>query len=138
MPNNAHVYFKGTVTQEPKTGTAENGTSWMKVNVAVRTTKKQKDNPQYTASDYYGVSLNKFLTDSWIGKVKIKSEVLVSGTMCMGEPWQSRDGTWNVNPIVYATDFEVIGEHPNYNNTGKASAPAQKAEQPANDDEAPF
>lgn len=145
MPNNAHVYFKGTVTQEPKTGTGDNGDSWMKVNVAVRTTKKQKDNPQYYASDYYGVSLNKYLTKSWLDKVKVKSEVLVSGTMCMGEPWQDRNGNWNINPIVYASDFEVVGEKPNFDNSGRANASAQHSNQSAadnsqqaTDDEMPF
>lgn len=138
MANKAHVVLRGTVMSEPKTGTSQNGSTTLKLNVAVITSKKDPNpkNPKFPyVSDYYNVTAYGAVAENAqkFSGIKQGSKVIVIGNMCMGEPYQTKDGRTLISPLVTASELEVIGQS---NFSGKSnSAPAQAT--PV-DEEVPF
>ena len=114
MSNQAHVVLRGTVMQEPQTSQTSTNKTWLKINLAVQTTKKQ-ENSQYPASDYYNINVYDKYAESLIGRIKTKTKLLVIGDMYMSEPWQDRNGNTHISPNVNASIVEIMSGG-NYNN----------------------
>ena len=138
MANKAHVVLRGTVMSEPKTGTSQNGSTTLKLNVAVITSKKDPTpkNPKFPyVSDYYNVTAYGAVAENAMkfSGIKQGSKVIVIGNMCMGEPYQTKDGRTLISPLVSASELEVIGQS-NFSNKSNA-APVQAT--PV-DEEVPF
>ena len=139
MANKAHVVLRGTVMSEPKTGTSQNGSATLKLNVAVITSKKDPNpkNPKFPyISDYYNVTAYGAVAENAqkFANVRQGSKVIVIGDMCMGEPYQTKDGRTLISPMVTAGTIEVIGQS-NIGGKSNYTAPAQAT--PA-DEEVPF
>ena len=136
MANNAHVTLYGNVIQEPKNATTSTNQTWLKINLAVMTTKKDPNpkNPKFPyLSDYYNVNVYGKYAESFIGKIKSGAKLVVMGEMYMGEPWKDREGNTHITPSVTASSIIVAsnGSTNNYNNNRNTNqAPA--------DEEAPF
>lgn len=123
MPNKAHVILRGTVMQEPKSSLTSTGKTWLKINLAVQTTKKQEGS-QWPASDFYNVNVYGTQAEGLMGKIVAKSKLLVIGDMYMGEPYTTREGKTTISPIVNATEIEITsgGNFTRNSNTAKAAA----------------
>ena len=115
MSNQAHVILRGTLLQAPKTDKTSSGSPWLKLSVAVRTTK-QKEGAKYPESDFYNVNVFGKYAETLAPSLKMKSRVLVIGDMYMGEPYKNRDGEMRISPVVTATTVEVIGDGNRNNN----------------------
>lgn len=135
MANNATVFLSnGTVIQEPKTSQTSTNSTWLKLSVAVTTTKQQPGS-KYPASDIYNVNVYGKTAEYLIGKIKLKTKINVVGDMYMGEPWQDREGKTHISPVVTANKVDIISggnfqNNNNNNNNTNQTAPA--------DEEAPF
>ena len=137
MSNQAHVILRGTVMQEPQVSQTSTNKTWMKINLAVQTTKKQ-ENSQYPASDYYSVNVFDRYAENLIGKIKAKTKLLVIGDMYMSDPWNDRNGNTHISPTVNANIIEITsgGNYSNYNKNNNNNQQAAAVQ--ATDEEAPF
>ena len=116
MANKATVFIRqGVVMQEPKTSQTSTNSTWLKLNVAVQTTKKQEGS-QYPASDFWNVNVFGKAAEALLGKIHAKTKIDIVGDMYMGEPWTSRDGKTNITPICNATSIDIVSGGTTSNN----------------------
>jgi single stranded DNA-binding protein len=139
MPNNAHVTLVGTVMQEPKNSQTSTNQTWLKINLAVQTTKKDPNpkNPKYPyLSDFYNVNVYGKQAENLMDKVKSGSKLVVIGEMYMGEPWQDRQQQTHITPTVTANNITIVSSgntNRTYNNSN-----TNNNTQPETEEEAPF
>ena len=139
MPNNAHVTLVGTVMQEPKNAQTSTNSTWLKINLAVQTTKKDPNpkNPKYPyLSDFYNVNVYGAQAEKLLDKIKSGSKLVVFGEMYMGEPWQDRQQQTHITPTVTASNI-IITSSGNYNKNNNANTNTNNS-QPETEEEAPF
>ena len=107
--NEARINIDGVVMQEPKVAQYQNGNPYMRMNVAVKTTKKQ-EGAQYVDSDYYSVTLNGKLCEWNMGKIRKGNTVSVEGGFCMGQPYLSNtDNKYHVSGLIDANYIKITG-----------------------------
>ena len=145
MANKAHVILRGTVMQEPKTAQTSTGQTWLKINLAVQTTKKDPapKNPKFPyMSDYYNVNVYGKYAETLLPSIRNQTRLVVIGDMYMGEPYTSKStGKVTVVPVVTASTVEVIGQgstNTNYTPRQQPAAPTAPAVESYEDEEAPF
>ena len=147
MANKAHVMIRqGRVMQEPKTKQTSNNQTWMSINLAVTTTKKQ-ENSQYPASDFWNINIFGKTAEGLVGKIHAKTVIDVIGDMYMGEPWTDRDGKVHITPTCNAQSVDIISggttgnnsnNSNNNNNSRTYNNTPQQVEDPAEYEDPPF
>lgn len=106
MASDAFVTLTGTVVKEPKTS-IYNNTTILTLSVAVQTTKKQKDS-KYYESDLYQVTLWGKKGETLVGRIQVKTKVLVTGTLMLSEPWKDRNGKEHQSLSVTADNVKIL------------------------------
>ena len=124
MANNATVSLYGTVTNDPTNQQTKNNNTWLKLKVAVQTTKPSNDVKFPHKSDFYDVNMFGKFAETIQPTVKKGCKVYIVGDLQMGEPWTGQNGETHVTPQVYANKL-IVASGGNWNNGAAAPAEAQ-------------